>query len=163
LLNIQNKCSEYLFEEIFSIDELKLLAKNISDQIKKSDVILLKGQLGSGKTTFAKFLVSALSGKEEIVQSPTFNLVLTYGLKNYTVWHFDLYRLSNIEEVWDLGIDEAISNGVSVIEWPEIIQEFFKENYLEIIFSHVDLNDSRMISIKCFGDWVGRLSKLKRE
>ncbi|MDC0074659.1 tRNA (adenosine(37)-N6)-threonylcarbamoyltransferase complex ATPase subunit type 1 TsaE [Alphaproteobacteria bacterium] len=161
-MNENNKYNEYIHERIYNIDELKLLAKNISVQIKKNDVILLKGQLGSGKTTFVKFLISALSRKEVVVQSPTFNLVLTYNFNDFTLWHFDLYRLTNLEDVWDLGIDEAISNGVSVIEWPEIIQEVFQENYLEILFSHIDLNESRMISIKPYGDWTDRIRKIKQ-
>ena len=106
-------------------DTIKL-AGEIAGCVDKQSIILLYGDLGAGKTFFSKafinFFAKAENRAEENVISPTFNIVKTYNTKNFTIFHFDLYRIKHQSEVFELDLDEAFSN-VSLIEWPEIIED----------------------------------------
>ena len=82
------------------------------------DVLALAGDLGSGKTAFARGFIRALTTPEEEVPSPTFTLVQSYAAGGRTLYHFDLYRIEDPEEAWELGIEEALAGGVTLIEWP---------------------------------------------
>jgi tRNA threonylcarbamoyladenosine biosynthesis protein TsaE len=84
------------------------------------DVVLLKGDLGAGKTTWARGLICFLLGATE-VPSPTYTLVQIYEAPSFEIWHFDLYRLKQENDIWELGIEEALEDGVCLIEWPERI------------------------------------------
>ncbi len=90
--------------------------------LEAGDVICLSGPLGVGKTTLARAMIKAFSGVEE-VPSPTFTLVEIYQGAGLALWHFDLYRLERKDEIWELGFEDALVEGVSVIEWPERIIE----------------------------------------
>lgn len=86
-------------------------------------ILLLKGNLGAGKTTFTQFLLKDL-GSEDEVNSPTYSIVNEYNTPKGKVYHFDLYRLKNIEEVYDIGIEEYLDNAfLCIIEWPEVYEE----------------------------------------
>jgi tRNA threonylcarbamoyladenosine biosynthesis protein TsaE len=95
------------------------LGARLADEAGRGDVFALSGTLGAGKTTLARGFIRALTGPDEEVPSPTFTLVQTYDTKKGTVWHFDLYRLEDPEEAWELGIEEAFAGGISLIEWPD--------------------------------------------
>ena len=89
----------------------------------KHNILLLKGNLGAGKTTFTKFLLKNL-GSEDEVSSPTYAIVNEYHTPKGKVFHFDLYRMKNITEVYDIGMDEYLDNAqLCIIEWPEIYEE----------------------------------------
>ena len=89
----------------------------------KHNILLLKGNLGAGKTTFTKFLLKNLGSKDE-VSSPTYAIVNEYHTPKGKVFHFDLYRMKNIGEVYDIGMDEYLDNAQHcIIEWPEIYEE----------------------------------------
>ena len=89
----------------------------------KHNILLLKGNLGAGKTTFTKFLLKNL-GSEDEVSSPTYAIVNEYHTPKGKVFHFDLYRIKNITEVYDIGMDEYLDNAqLCIIEWPEIYEE----------------------------------------
>ena len=89
----------------------------------KHNILLLKGNLGAGKTTFTKFLLKNLGSKDE-VSSPTYAIVNEYHTPKGKVFHFDLYRMKNIGEVYDIGMDEYLDNAqLCIIEWPEIYEE----------------------------------------
>ena len=89
----------------------------------KHNILLLKGNLGVGKTTFTKFLLKNLGSKDE-VSSPTYAIVNEYHTPKGKVFHFDLYRMKNITEVYDIGMDEYLDNAqLCIIEWPEIYEE----------------------------------------
>ncbi|HEY1259264.1 MAG TPA: tRNA (adenosine(37)-N6)-threonylcarbamoyltransferase complex ATPase subunit type 1 TsaE, partial [Stellaceae bacterium] len=93
------------------------LAERLAGIAAAGDVIALEGELGSGKTTLARAFIAARGAGEE-VPSPTFTLVQTYQAETVSIWHFDLYRLQAPEEAWELGIEEALADGISLIEWP---------------------------------------------
>jgi tRNA threonylcarbamoyladenosine biosynthesis protein TsaE len=87
------------------------------------NILLLKGNLGAGKTTFTQFLLKNLGSTDEI-SSPTYSIVNEYNTPKGKVYHFDLYRLKNIEEVYDIGIEEYLDNAfLCIIEWPEVYEE----------------------------------------
>ncbi|WP_312091043.1 tRNA (adenosine(37)-N6)-threonylcarbamoyltransferase complex ATPase subunit type 1 TsaE [Chryseobacterium sp.] len=88
----------------------------------KNNILLLKGNLGAGKTTFTQFLLKNL-GSEDEVSSPTYSIVNEYNSPRGKIFHFDLYRLKNIEEVYDIGIEEYLDNSyLCIIEWPEVYE-----------------------------------------
>src|SRR6478752_5136368 len=95
------------------------LATRLARLVRRGDVIALKGELGAGKTSFARAFIRARTGHDEHVPSPTFTLMQVYELPDLSIWHFDGYRLRNPEEGWELGIEDAFRDGVSLIEWPE--------------------------------------------
>lgn len=87
------------------------------------NIFLLKGNLGAGKTTFTQFLLKNLGSIDE-VNSPTYSIVNEYNTPKGKIYHFDLYRLKNIEEVYDIGIEEYLDNAfLCIIEWPEVYEE----------------------------------------
>ena len=95
------------------------LGARLAGEARRGDVFALGGGLGAGKTTLARGFIRALTTPDEEVPSPTFTLVQVYETRKGMVWHFDLYRLEDPEEAWELGIEEAFADGISLIEWPE--------------------------------------------
>ena len=100
------------------------LASRVAALVVPGDIIALKGDLGAGKTSFARAFIRARGDAHEEVPSPTFTLVQIYQTDAVAIWHFDLYRLDAAEEAWELGIEEAFASGVSLIEWPERLGVF---------------------------------------
>src|SRR5271157_2974950 len=97
----------------------KALAARLAAIACVGDVVALSGELGVGKTAFARAFIRARCGADEEVPSPTFTLSQVYDGGGSAIWHFDLYRLAAAEEAWELGIEEAFSCGISLIEWPD--------------------------------------------
>lgn len=126
------------------------VAQNLAQTLKPCDVILLKGELGAGKSTFARALIQALCGAHTEVPSPTFTLLQTYETPKFVLWHFDLYRLNHPEEIYELGIEEAYAAGVSLIEWPERLGSFLPHEYLEIELRYGHDENERIINFKGF-------------
>lgn len=135
-----------------STEETKKLAQQIASELKGGSVLALYGELGAGKTTFTRFLVEALDFDNR-VQSPTFVISRIYQKVGNNeinrVNHIDLYRIVTLEEVQDLGLHEYFDeeDAITVLEWPEIVEEFLPEKTLRIYFT-VGENDSRKILIK---------------
>jgi tRNA threonylcarbamoyladenosine biosynthesis protein TsaE len=132
-------------------------AARISALAEIGDVVGLKGDFGAGKTTFARAFIGARGGTEE-VPSPTFTLVQIYELAPAAIWHFDLYRLRSPEEAWELGIEDAFSEGISLIEWPERLGPLLPSYRLEITFLFADRPEARRAVIAAGGDWQERLT-----
>jgi tRNA threonylcarbamoyladenosine biosynthesis protein TsaE len=133
------------------------LAARISASAEVGDVIALKGDLGSGKTSFARSFIRARGGEEE-VPSPTFTLVQIYELASAVIWHFDLYRLKSPDEAWELGIEDAFSEGISLIEWPEILGSLLPRRRLEIEFLFGDRPEARRAQIGAGEGWEKRVA-----
>lgn len=112
--------------------EMSQLAATIAKHATPQDVFALKGSLGVGKSFFAREFINALSTSSINVLSPTFNLVYSYKTKSAEIFHFDLYRLKNAQELENIGFFDAMKNGICLIEWPEIAKNFLPKNYVEI-------------------------------
>ena len=125
------------------------LARRVAALARPGDVIALKGELGSGKTYFAR----AFIGEEE-VPSPTFTLVQIYDRPQGRVWHFDLYRLEAPEQAIELGIEEAFASGISLIEWPERLGRLIPTERLEIALSFAAVPEAREAVIAGTGRWA---------
>ena len=133
-----------------SVQETKNFANSLSKKFQKGQVIALNGDLGSGKTTFSQGIAKGL-GIEQHVGSPTFKLVSEYVGKFLKLYHVDCYRLNNAEEFLNLGGENLLlpDNGITLIEWANIIQELLPENVIEIFFSRVKGEpNKRLIIIK---------------
>jgi tRNA threonylcarbamoyladenosine biosynthesis protein TsaE len=132
-------------------------AIRLAGAVKRGDVIALGGALGAGKTTLARDLIEAIAGKPSEVPSPTFTLVQTYELDPVTVWHFDLYRVARPEEVLELGIEDALAEGVTLIEWPERMAPLLPDDRLDIVLEQGATPDARRVRITAHGSWRARL------
>jgi len=137
-----------------SPEETASIAQEISAFLKPGDVLLLKGDLGAGKSTFARGLIQTLCGEQTEVPSPTFTLVQTYETQKFVLWHFDLYRLEHKQEIYELGIEEAYASGVSLIEWPERLGTTLPKESLEIELSYGDHDNERVLRLT---GWADRL------
>ena len=133
------------------------LAAQLAALARPGDVIALSGDLGAGKTSFARAFIEARGGAES-VPSPTFTLVQTYDLPGGAIWHFDLYRLRAAEEAWELGIEEAFETGISLIEWPERLGALLPARRLEIALDFGAGPGSRRAILDSGGDWAARLA-----
>tara|TARA_R110002050_G_scaffold70425_2_gene151835 strand:- start:62755 stop:63216 length:462 start_codon:yes stop_codon:yes gene_type:complete len=143
---------------ISDLQETKKLSEKLGELLNPQDIVTFSGNLGAGKTTFVKFLIQSIVKQEIPVTSPTFNLVQIYETKRFPIWHFDMYRLRHSDEVFELGYEEALSEGVSLIEWPEKMQEFLPKDRLDVIIKTVDVNE-RVIEFIPHGEWKNRTPK----
>ncbi len=107
-------------------------AKEFATKLKAGNIVTFSGDLGSGKTFLCRQIIKGLCGKNTNVISPTFNLLQTYELPHFTIYHFDLYRLRDINEIYELGIEEAFTNNLCLIEWPEIIHPILPRDTINI-------------------------------
>lgn len=102
-----------------SAEETAGLAIRLGAILRPGDCLLLDGPIGAGKTHFCRHLIQSLLQIPEDVPSPTFTLVQTYDTQNGELWHADLYRLSNLDEIEELGLTEAFDSAICLIEWPD--------------------------------------------
>ena len=135
--------------------ETKDIGEKISNFISKKNnsypfLIFLIGELGAGKTTLCKGILRGL-GHKGVVKSPTYNLVETYEISDFSIFHFDFYKISHHKELSDIGIQEYLytNNGVSIIEWPEKMISFLPDPDIKIMLNHSENNDEeRILEIK---------------
>lgn len=123
---------------------------------RPGDVIALEGDLGAGKSVLARGFIRALAGADVEAPSPTFTLVQTYETETATIWHFDLYRIEDPEEVWELGIEEAFEDGISLFEWPSRAGTILPRDRLDLVLSIGD-DDVRTVEFRPGPAWEGRL------
>lgn len=141
----------------YSEDETKKIANKLASKLSTGDIIILSGDLGSGKTKFTEGLLSYWNLEDEI-SSPTFTIVNEYCKNNNNIYHFDVYRLENIDEFYAIGGQEYFDKGISIIEWGELIEPIL-QRYIKITISKDD-NDMniRYINIDFKGDFNVSLS-----
>jgi tRNA threonylcarbamoyladenosine biosynthesis protein TsaE len=120
-----------------SLADTEKLAKKISKIIKNGVCLCLYGKLGIGKTTLVKFILKHHMGKKINVNSPTFSLVNVYETNNLRVWHYDLYRLNQKSEIYNLDIELALRD-CTIIEWPEIIEDILPNDRINIYFDEIN-------------------------
>ena len=133
------------------------LAK-ISNKIKKilspGDAVFLYGQIGVGKTTFARILINGYEHQKKLkkseVLSPTFNIVFEYQVKDFTIQHYDLYRLKNEKEIKNIGLFENLEENIILIEWPELIKNK-PRNRIDLFFEYTKDMNERVLTIKTSG------------
>jgi tRNA threonylcarbamoyladenosine biosynthesis protein TsaE len=133
------------------------LAARLSLLAGRGDVLALKGDLGTGKTVFARAFIRSLCGADTEVPSPTFTLLQVYDHGDVPINHFDLFRIDTRDEALELGIDDAFADGISLIEWPERLGTMLPTDCLTLAFSHGDGPDLRRIELS---GWDGRLADL---
>lgn len=132
------------------------LGAAVARALRRGEAVCLSGPLGAGKSTLARALVRALTTPDEDVPSPTFTLVQFYEGERLKVAHFDLYRLTNAEEAYEIGLDEALDDGAAVIEWPERLDGRLPPDRLDIEISlGADLG-GRTARLAPHGAWKGR-------
>jgi tRNA threonylcarbamoyl adenosine modification protein YjeE len=140
------------------------LAARIAKLARPGDVIALQGELGAGKTSFARAFIRA-RGDNGDVPSPTFTLVQVYELADATIWHFDGYRLRDADEAWELGIEDAFHAGISLIEWPQRFGALIPARRLAVVLSDGPVRLARRATLDpgTDGDWTARLSAIVAE
>ena len=133
-------------------------AENFANQLHKKDIIVLSGDLGSGKTKFVQGVLKHF-GLENEISSPTFTIVNEYNADICPIYHFDVYRLADIDEFYAMGGEEYFENWICLIEWGEIIEDALPSNYIKITFSKNEENeDYRELNIELFGDEIQKRS-----
>ena len=140
--------------KISSIHELEKIAINIKKILAPGDTILLYGEIGVGKTSFARLLINSFEKEKKLKQSevlsPTFNIVFEYEIREFTIKHFDLYRLKNEKDVNNIGLFENYDQSIILIEWPELIKDKPK-NRVDIFFKYTEDYNKRSLIIKTKG------------
>ena len=143
-----------------SADDTLQFAKKFASYLNKKDVIVLSGDLGSGKTKFTEGILSFF-GLENEISSPTFTIVNEYSKNDINIYHFDVYRLADSSEFYEIGGEEYFENGICIIEWGEIIEDALPKEYIKIDFcKNSDDDNSRILDIKSIGNKYDNLVNL---
>jgi tRNA threonylcarbamoyladenosine biosynthesis protein TsaE len=138
------------------------LGARLAGRARIGDVIALSGPLGSGKTCFARGFIRAFGDGAEEVPSPTFTLVEVYAFAGRPpVWHFDLYRLKAPDEVWELGIEDALAEGICLVEWPERLGSLLPEEHLGVALASGATPQSRRAELSASPSWTERLAGIE--
>tara|TARA_B110000263_G_C15220430_1_gene469644 strand:- start:237 stop:689 length:453 start_codon:yes stop_codon:yes gene_type:complete len=137
--------------KISSLKDLKKFANIVSKLIIPGDHIFMYGEIGVGKTTFAKFLINNIELKNKLkkseVISPTFNILFEYNINNFTIKHYDLYRLKNEDEIKNIGLFENLDRIITIIEWPEMIKKK-PVNRIDLFFEYSKNMNNRFLKIR---------------
>ncbi len=134
------------------------LAAAISDVLQPGDTVLLSGEIGAGKSAFARALIRSRMGPNEDVPSPTFTLVQTYETPDAEIWHCDLYRLTDPQEVLELGLEDAFAAAICLIEWPDRLGDLAPQNALSMAFEAGV--PAHSVTVTMPGNWAMRLDRL---
>ena len=135
-----------------SEEETIELAQKIAEQLNKNTIIVLTGDLGSGKTKFTEGILKYFGLGDEI-SSPTFTLVNEYNTKSFNIYHFDVYRLADEDEFFSIGGEEYFEKGACIIEWGEMIERILPKDYIKISFSKDEqFENKRIIKVEFFGN-----------
>ena len=130
-----------------SEQETENFAKEIGEKLKGDEIIALYGDLGVGKTAFTRGLVSCFETKN-VVTSPTFTLVNEYAAPKFKIYHFDMYRIKNLEDLESTGFFDYMYKGVFVIEWSENIENYLPKKTIKIHIEKNENDSDRIITLK---------------
>ena len=144
-------------EETLTLDNpgLEQFGEKLAQNLDHGNILCLFGELGSGKTTFARSVIRSIYKKQnseapQSIKSPSFPILITYEVNNIEIYHYDLYRISNTSELFELNIFENLENSITLIEWPEIIlKELKSKKYFSVKFDIID-SFSRKINHNIF-------------
>ena len=134
------------------LKQLEIIAKKLAKQSSFNDIYLLNGELGAGKTTFARFFINSIFDNNSIkrpnsIKSPSFPIMISYLVQNFEIFHYDLYRLKNMNELQELNIIENLKENITLIEWPQIIINSSQLNNYFFINIEIISANKRMIEI----------------
>lgn len=140
------------------------LAEAFSGHLTAGDCLLLAGPVGAGKTHFARSIIQAMMAKDgavEDVPSPTFTLVQVYETSAGEVWHTDLYRLSHVDELVELGLEDAFETAITLVEWPDRLGVARPSRHLDLTFSmpdpETDVRVLELITVGADWDWLDKI------
>lgn len=138
-------------------NETKKIAFLLASKLEQGDIVVLSGDLGSGKTKFTEGFLSYW-GLENEISSPTFTIVNEHNKDNTNIYHFDVYRLNDLDEFYAIGGTEYFQNGICIIEWGELIEDILPQNYIKINFSK-DENDDyiRYLDFNAYGEKLNNI------
>lgn len=149
-----------------SPDETAAFAAALAPGLEPGDVLLLEGQIGGGKTHFARALIQARLAADgapvEDVPSPTFTLVQTYDTGCVEIWHADLYRLTHVDEVEELGLSDAFGDAICLVEWPDRMGDLAPADALWLSFAPGDGEGARIVTARSDDPaWAARLAAVR--
>ena len=140
--------------KISSIQDLQKVSNKIRKKIIPGDVLFLYGQIGVGKTTFTRMLINGFEKENKLkkseVLSPTFNIVFEYDIRDFTIEHYDLYRLKNEKEIKNIGLFVNLNKNITIVEWPELIKNK-PINRIDLFFEYTKDMNERILTIKTSG------------
>lgn len=133
--------------KVSNLDEMNEFGRALGRALKSKDIVCLDGDLGAGKTTLTKSIGLGL-GVDDYITSPTFALLNEYK-GNYDLYHFDVYRIEHIEELYELGFEDYFyGEGISIIEWASLIRDVLPKDVIEVYIEKTDDINERIINIK---------------
>lgn len=142
-------------------DATRAFAARLAPDLHAGDVLLLEGQIGAGKTHFARSLIQSLQEVPEDVPSPTFTLVQVYDTRAGELWHADLYRLTGPDESVELGLVDAFETAICLVEWPDRLENLAPQSALRLGFAYGETEDSRYVTLSWSADrWDGLFAEL---
>ena len=140
-------------------NETKKIASLLASKLQRGDIVVLSGDLGSGKTKFTEGFLSHW-GLEDEISSPTFTIVNEHKQNDTNIYHLDVYRLADMGEFYAIGGTEYFTNGICVIEWGELIEDVLPQNYIKISFLKDENDDSiRYLDFKAYGERLQNIIK----
>lgn len=144
---------------------LQRFAAALASQCPPTCCVLLQGDLGAGKTSFARGFIGALKDTPDEVISPSFMLVQTYaGKGGATLWHFDLYRLKSAAELREIGLEDALADGITLIEWPEVAEGELPGDALTIHIRFTEAPQSRNLKVTYTDPrWAARVAHAQQQ
>lgn len=143
-----------------STEDTTAFAAALGARLLPGDVILLEGGIGAGKTHFARSLIQSRLSDPEDVPSPTFTLVQVYDTPDTEIWHSDLYRLTDPNEVVELGLEEAFETAICLVEWPDRLSDLVPIDALTLAFVATDEDCRHMTATWQDKKWAARLKGL---